>query len=226
MGEDIAICYWGLTRSTKKVYKSHHEKFFNTLNNYTYDVFMHTWSTNENLIWEEHPGIGIDYGEYHLLSPNYYQLDNQDDFLSTITFSDYYKENHVNEWRPKLIRNHLCALESLKRVANMVLNTGKKYKYVIFIRPDVMINTIFDINFLSLNEKEIAIPNFDHCEGYNDRFAIVNYNDCFIYANRIDNIIDYRKNIGHIVSEKYLKHVIDNYFNVKFIDFNFTIIRP
>jgi hypothetical protein len=232
----IAICYWGLTRSTKKVYQSHYENLFDVLskNNYMYDVFIHTWKTEENLINEKMPDIEIDYGEYKLLSPNYYQLDNQSDFLSSITFSDYFNEELYNtygdspfEWRPKLIRNHLCALESQKRVTNMMLESEKKYKYVIYIRPDVMINDMFDINFLSLDKKQIAIPNFNHFEGYNDRFAIMNYDECLIYASRIDNIIEYKKNNGRIVSEKYLKYTIDNYFDmVIFINFNFTIIRP
>ena len=85
----------------------------------------------------------------------------------------------------------------------MVLNTEKKYKCIIYIRPDIMINTAFDINFLILSEKQIAIPNFDHYEGYNDRFAIVNYDDCTLYANRVDNIINYKK----IMEELFRKNI-------------------
>lgn len=42
----VAICYWGLTRSTKKVYQTHFDKIFNVLekNDMPHDVFMHTWS--------------------------------------------------------------------------------------------------------------------------------------------------------------------------------------
>lgn len=235
--KSIAICYWGLTRSIKKVYKTHHDNLFNVFknNNYDFDIYMHTWKTDENLIWEnkaEHP---IDYEEYKLLNPDYYQIDNQDEYLNSLNFSDYFNEELYNkyggdthnEWRPKLIRNHLCALESQKRVTNMVLNNGKVYDKIIYIRPDVMIQTIFDINFLSLNEKSISIPNNEHHEGYNDRFAIVNYNDCSKYGKRIDEIIEFRKNNGRIVSEKYVKFIINKYFeNVFFINFNFEIIRP
>ena len=49
---------------------------------------------------------------------------------------------------------------------------------------------------------------------------------CKYYAYRIDEIIDFRKNQGRIVSEKYAKFIIDKYFEqVHFIDFHFEIIR-
>lgn len=42
---NVAICYWGMTRSTKKVYKTHQTYLFDKLteNNINYKVFMHTW---------------------------------------------------------------------------------------------------------------------------------------------------------------------------------------
>ena len=237
--KSIAICYWGLTRSTKKIYKSHFDNLFNILNtseNYNYDVFMHTWKTDDNYIWENISIYPIDYEEYKLLSPTYYTIDNQDDFLNSINFNDYFNEDLYkkyggdthNEWRPMLIRNHLCALESQRRVTDMILNINKNYDYVIYIRPDVMIYTPFNINYLSLlEEKSICIPNDNHHEGFNDRFAIMNYNECSNYGKRINEILEFRRNKGRIVSEKYVKFIILKYFNkINFIDFKFEIIRP
>ena len=233
----IAICYWGLTRSTKKVYKSHIDNLFNVLldNNVHYDIFMHTWATEEPLIWYEKSAFPIDYEEYKLLTPNYYKIDNQHDFLNSLNFSDYFDEqlfkihggNTHHEWHPALIRNHLCALESQKRVTDMVLNSNKIYDIVIYVRPDVMINNVLNIKWVTLNESSISIPNFDHCEGYNDRFAIVHFNECSNYGKRIDEIIEFRKKHGRIVSEKYVKYIIHKYYkHVNFIDFNFSIVRP
>jgi hypothetical protein len=238
--KSIAICYWGLTRSTKKVFLSHHERLFHILkqHNIQYTIYIHTWKTEDNYIWSEKPQIPIDYEEYKLLHPNYYEIDNQDDFLKSITFSDYFNEELYNrygqtpegDWIPQLIRNHLCALESQKRVTNMVLNSNNTYNYVMYIRPDVMIENQFDINYLSLlsnNTNSIVIPNYDHFEGYNDKFAIINYNDCSKYGNRIDEIIYFRQHYGRITSEKFVKFIIDKYFQHIFtIDFYFTIIRP
>jgi hypothetical protein len=196
---------------------------------------MHTWETEEPLIWETKSPFPIDYEEYKLLTPNYYQIDKQSDFLNLLNFSDYFNEDLYNiyggdthhEWRPLLIRNHLCALESQKRVTDMVLNSKKIYDVVIYIRPDVMINNAFDIKFLSLDKMSISVPCYDHYEGYNDRFAIVNFNECSNYGKRIDEIIEFRKNHGRIVSEKYVKYIIHKYYTqINFINFMFIIIRP
>jgi len=228
----VAICYWGLTRSTKKVYSSHIEHVFNSLKeeSIVYDIFMHTWTTDRPYIWNDPTNTPIDYEEYKLLNPNYYQIDKQDDFLKTITFSDYYYEQYANsqkEWLPQLIKNHVCALESQKRVTDMVLNANKKYDYVIYLRPDVEIHSKLRLSYFPIYEKSISIPDNNHWDGYNDRFAITKFADCSYYGKRIDEIIEYRKNHGKIVSETYTRFTIDKYFgSVNFVPFLFDIIRP
>ena len=142
------------------------------------------------------------------------KITSQEDFLNTINMDDYFyqdiwdKKDHRDdgEWLPKLVKNHICALGSLKNVYNMVENNGMKFKYVIFIRPDAYFTEPFQIEkYIPLKNKTIIIPNFDHYEGYNDRFAVCNYEDANIYALRLKNIAEFRKNKGRIVSEKYLK---------------------
>jgi len=233
----LAICYWGMTRSTRYVYGSHETHVFNVLkqNNIDYDVYIHTWKTDNNIIWEHDCGIENDYDEYKLLHPDFYGIDNQADFLNTICFPDYFNEELYNkyggdthhEWRPYLIKNHLCALESQKRVTNMMLSSNIKYDYVMYIRPDVEIHNPINIEWLNINDCQIVLPDNEHHEGYNDRFAIVCYQDCHKYGKRIEEIIDFRKNNGRIVSEKYVKFIINKYFNnIRFVNFRFTIIRP
>lgn len=235
---NIAICYWGMTRSTKKVYNSHYKYVFDILkeHNINYDIYMHTWHTDQNIIFNNISNTPIDYEEYKLLNPTKYTIENQSDFLNSIDFSQYfykevfekYGENRQNgEWIPMLIRNHLCALESQKRVTAMCMNSNKPYDFIIYLRPDVEISNHLPIDiFKTIKPNDIAIPNEDHWEGYNDRFAIIPYNMCKYYAYRIDEIIDFRKNQGRIVSEKYAKFIIDKYFEqVHFIDFHFEIIR-
>jgi hypothetical protein len=234
----IAICYWGMTRSTKLVYKSHFLNFFYLLkyNNIDYKVFMHTWKVENdvNIIWEKASNIPIDYQEYTLLQPHYYKIDEQKLFTDKINFNDYFNKELYDkyggdthhEWRPQLIMNHLCALESQKRVYKMVNDSSEEFDFIIFIRPDVMITNNFDVNILNA-DFDIIIPGYDHHEGYNDRFAILPFNTASNYACRIDEIIDFRKNYGRIVSEKYVKFIINKYYNkLKFIDFIMTIIRP
>jgi len=225
----IAICYWGMTRSTKLVYQTHIQNVFNVLtnNHIEYDTYMHTWETenNANIVWEKDCKIPVDYEEYKLLSPTVYKLEKQNDFLGTIQFDKYYYEGEF-EWIPQLIINHLCALESQKRVYRMVIESGIQYDYIIFIRPDVYVCNPINFNFIGHNF-DIIIPNTDHNEGYNDRFAIIPFLKAKKYATRIDEIAEFRKQNGRIVSEKYVKYIINKYYpNLVMNDLIMKIIRP
>jgi hypothetical protein len=234
----IAICYWGMTRSSKYVYKSHLNNLFEILrkNSFDFDIFMHTWKVenDKNIIWEKEIDINIDYSEYLLLKPHYYKIDEQKLFTDTLNFSDYFNKDLYNkyggdtnnEWRPQLIMNHLCALESQKRVYKMVIDSNKQFDYILFVRPDVNIMNKFDVSVLN-TDFDIIIPNYDHHEGYNDRFAILPFNKASEYSCRIDEIVEFRKTNGRIVSEKYVKYIINKYYNkLKFIGFYMKIVRP
>ena len=233
---EIAIIYFGLTRSTKKVFYSHKYNITDVLekNNITYTIFMHTWKTKDNTqnILGNNIRHKIDYTEYKLLHPEFYKIDSQDEFLASINISNYFYNdvllekgsNKDGEWNIDLIKNHLCALESMKRGLEMVPNT---FKYVMFIRPDVMILNELPIQQILQHDNKISIPNNNHYEGFNDRFAVMNYKNAIIYGNRINELVEFRKTNGRIVSEKYVKFIINKYkIPVNLIDFNFEIIRP
>lgn len=227
----VAVCYWGLTRSASKVYQTHFDNIFNVLkkNNVFYDVFMHTWTLKgpQYAFWNALTAP-IDYDEYMLLKPKYFRRDDQDLFTEGIDFSLYYYESEKDkEWHPRLVFNLLCGLESQKRVTSMVYESGNEYDYIIYVRPDVRIDSTFDVSWLNLPANGIVIPDYEHYEGYNDRFAILPYANASVYANRIDQMAEFRKNHGRIVSEKYLKYVCDtNNLIINFVPFLFKIIRP
>ena len=107
-----------------------------------------------------------------------------------------------------------------------VLKNNKSYDYLIVLRPDVLIKNDIDVNFVKL-DFDIIIPNTDHHEGYNDRFAILPFENCEKYTCRIDEIIEFRKTKGRIVSEKYVKFIIEKYYKkCLFMNFIMTITRP
>jgi len=242
MKYDFAIVYFGLTRSTKKVYKSHIHNIFNKLKNnkLNYKIFIHTWKTNDNKQKVQQQTISkeIDYNEYKLLNPDFYMIENQNDFIQTVDMNKYfYKkvwdkkgQGPDGEWPPGLIINHLCALESQKRGLEMVekfVEKGNTFKYVMFVRPDVLIHNKLPLKKILLKQYEISIPNEKHYFGYNDRFAIINYNKATIYGKRINEIADFRKSNGRITSEKYVKFIITKYkLKLKKIKFSFDVVRP
>ena len=227
MDYDIAFCYWGLPRAVKYTHENHENMVYDKMKdaNLSYKIFMHTWSIEGDVqrIWQNNCKEKIDYEEYKLLNPDFYEITSQDDFLKTINMDDYFyqdvwdKKGHgqKGEWLSKLVKNHICALGSLRNVYNMVENAvnekGYKFKYIVFIRPDAYFTKPIQVDkTFPLKENTIVIPNFDHCEGYNDRFAICNYEDANIYAERLKDIAEFRKNKGRIVSEKYLKYTLNN----------------
>lgn len=239
MEHDFAIVYFGLTRSTKTVYTSHIERVHNVLKSagLSYKIFMHTWKTrnNKQKVWGTVCEKEIDYTEYKLLNPDFYKIDMQDDFIESLDMNNYFyksvwdskRESGQGEWKPELIKNHLCALESMKRGLCMVedyMKIGHRFTSILFIRPDVFIEN--NLPIAQLVPDTISIPNFDHFEGYNDRFAIMNYAIAIQYGKRIDEIADFRKHNGRIVSEKYVKFIVNKYkIPVTLIDFKFKIIR-
>ena len=154
-----------------------------------YDVFLHTWYTNKNL--------------GHPLEK---RIDAQSMFLKTIDFSKYYYQGE-REWVPQLILNHLC------------LESGNKYDYIMFLRPDALIPKRFPAEDIQdFSDNTIIITNFNHWEGWNDQFAILRPDAVIPYSHRIDNIAEFRKTNGRIVSEKYVKFVVDKHYIPKQID--------
>jgi hypothetical protein len=240
----VAICYWGMTRSVRIIHDAHKNQIFDIFKNnqVEYDVYMHTWKTAQNFIWgvdwNSTRNIPNDYNEYRLLNPSYYEIDEQDEFLNTVNFSNYFKQelydtygDHPDyEWRPELIRNMICALESQKRVTQMCIDSQKKYDFVLYIRPDVDIYTPFLLEWFDLVKTgEIALTNesYRHFEGYNDKFALMRFDDCLLYSNRLEWLKSYRDTKGRIVAEKYLKYIVEkNFSNVHFVNMTVRLIRP
>ena len=237
---DFAIIYFGMTRSVRQTYQSHIKHVFEVLENYnlTYKTFMHTWKTKDDVqnIWDDIIPQKIDYFEYQLLKPHYYKLDCESEFIESLNMDEFFykdvfdKLGYQGEWSVNLIRNYICMLESQKRGFEMVKNTiqnGSKYKYVMFIRPDVTIHNDLPLNTIIMNSNKIHIPNYNHFAGLNDTFAIMNFYLACIYGKRIDEIAEFRKNNGMIVAENYCKFIIEKYnMIVNEISFNFTITRP
>lgn len=240
---DFAILYFGLTRSIKKVYKSHLNHLYSVLdkNNLTYKKFIHTWSTKNGIqnVWENIIPQKIDYDEYKLLNPDFYKIDNEEKFLESINMNDFFykdvfeKIGHSDngEWLPKMVSNHLCMLESQKRGVEMIEDyiqkTGIKPKYIIFVRPDVTFHNDLPLSNIIYNENAINLPNHSNHEGINDQFAIINFKHANLYGKRINELAEFRKNNGRIVGEKYVKFIIKKYnLTVNLINFGYTIIRP
>ena len=185
-------------------------------------------------IWEEPISAPIDDGAYQLVEPYRFQRDDQDQFLDTVEFSKYFYEDVwdrygddplVGEWRPGLLRNYLCSLESQKRVTAMITSD---FRFVMYVRPDVAFSSDLDCTQIKrLKRNQIILPRFDSHEGFNDRFAVMTLSTAKLYGSRIDWLPSYRRSRGRIVSEKYTRHfILTERLRPVFSDIQFTIVRP
>lgn len=234
----IAICYHGLLRGLKTTAKSHNINIYDVLddNNIDYDIFLHTWIIDDETLYDttcKH-AIDSDINNLKLLNCKKTQVDNQSIFLKNLDFSQYFYEkewsgtpprsnNQKGEWIPQLLKNHLCALESLKRVYKLIEDCESNYDYILCIRPDGELNSKIDINFFKdLSDNEIAVPNNERYNGYCDRLALGKSKYMKYYMMRIDEAPEFRRTKHRIDAESYCRYVIDKYAKVKFIHYNYS----
>lgn len=213
----VAVVYWGLTRSARLVAHTHVTNLYVPLEKagYKVDRFIHTWTTSSPMVWGK-PDAPVDPSAIEVFSPIASRIDSQEEFLQGIQFSDYFDhalwaatgEYGGKEWRPELVRNHLCALESLRRAFQLVHLA--KYTYIIFLRPDMEILQPFPVQSLqNLPSRGILLTDQAHGEGFNDRFAVMHAETASTYANRIEGLKEFRRTRGRIVSEKIVKAIIE-----------------
>mgnify|MGYP001334168482 CR=1 FL=1 len=243
MSKDFAIIYWGMLRSLPSVYESHKRNIYNILesNKFTYDVYAHTWNAKEHYVWTNKSNNEIDNSNINILNCKEYEIGDQDEFLENLDFSLYFKQhiydkhgvarslNFRGEWDPQLLKNHLCALESLKKSFTLAETSDTKYKYVMFVRPDIRYTTPINSDWIrGLKDKEIILSQREAWDGANDRWGIINYKDADIYAKRIDKAAEYRNRPQNqrISAESYLHHTLKvNQIKIISVDLRHSIIR-
>jgi hypothetical protein len=236
-GRRIAVCYHGPPRSLRSVVDSHARHVFEPLRRAGLEpaVFVHTWSSSgPQRIREQPVSAAADYAAYDLLAPQRLQRDDQDEFLATLDFSRYFRQDVwdrygdepvVGEWRPALVQNYVCSLESQKRVTALV---SGDFRYVMYVRPDVeFANDVDCARIRRLKRNQIILPRFDSHEGFNDRFSVMTLPTAKLYGSRIDWLPSFRARRGRIVSEKVTRHfILANGLRPIFIDVRFSIVRP
>ena len=235
MEYDFAIVYFGVTRSIKKIHESHVRYIIDTIHgkNLTCKTFMHIWEINN--IGNELENMTHKDAEHadQCLSSDECQLDNRNAFLETVNMDLYFykdvweKSGPLGEAIPYSILNHVYMLESQKRGVSMVNDAvikGDTFKFVMFIRPDSIIQNELPIDDILAGYDKIHVPNHSHSLGINDQCAIMKYEYAPIYGNRIDGLEDFRKNHGKIIGEVYCKFIIDTHrMEMNEINFNYSI---
>jgi hypothetical protein len=230
----IALCFWGICRSTHNTIESIEECILKPLRKagYEYDIYVHTYTlyrTYTNIRSNEH-NLQLKNTLWKLLNPKEYMIEHQDAVDLHLNFAKY--RTHGNPWAGddngtfSTLDNHVRALWSLKQVTSLWRGSGIVYDAVMYLRPDVQFLTYLTPNWLqNLTQTNIKIPDFHLMDGCNDRFAIGTPPSMELYGKRYHQAYEYSlRNSLH--SEKFLSYILNtNKIQIEYIPIRFRRIR-
>lgn len=229
----VAILYWGLTKRCEATYPSMNKYIFDIFKEkgIQYDVYLHTYIHTKPYYnpWS-HENCILDNENYKILQPNHVVLDNHDDVVQSIDFTQYHTTNSWIGSNPgmyiHLTNNLVLALYSKKRVTELFEPYKDNYDYVIFMRPDAEFTTYIYPDFFDfINDSNILVPDFDWHRGCNDRFCITNPKNALIYGKLFNHLIEFPK-LDNGSSELYLMTMLKYYNLIPFpIYVRFNLIR-
>jgi len=209
----VALCFWGICRTTNHTIDSIKTYVFKPLEdaNIDYDIYVHTFSisTSYSNSRTSEINIKLDNELYKLLNPDWVEVEDQADADKLIDLPSYRsKGDPWARWRSVnfcTLDNHIRALYSLNKVTHAALK--KDYKNIIFLRPDVKFITPLNTNWLNIKHDEIITPDF-HLHPVNDRFAVTTPYSAKVYGQRFNDAKAY--SLQHqLHSETYLKYCLD-----------------
>jgi hypothetical protein len=230
----IAICVWGICRSTDLTIESIRTHIFQPLQaaGISYELFLHTYTLyrpyeNQRACEEK---LQLKNTLWKLLKPDHSLIEDQDAVDITLAFEDYRK--HGNAWKEddgkgfQTLDNHIRALWSLQQVTRMWIPTKDKYDAILYIRPDVKFySSLHPSWFQSLTSANILVPNFHLIDGVNDRFAIGHPTVMKHYGMRFYQAKEY-SNMMALHSERFLSWILHmNRIQVQYVPIKFRRIR-
>lgn len=223
----VAVLFFGLTRSLRKIRNNFQNKIFNELtrNGYEYDIFLHTYYLENPYInpWSGEKVSNYDNTAYKSLNPKYYIIEKQSNVEKTLNLNSYY--SCLGDWKggastPErckyLIRNMVLALHSKKMVTKLFENYKNNYDYVIITRPDqILYSNIRTKAFSLLTDENIIIPYEHSWSGCNDRFCIAKPDVAIKYGTALNELQKY-STTNSIHSETFMKDYL-NSLNINII---------
>lgn len=229
----IALCFYGLTRSLHLTVQNLRANMIDPLieQGLDYDVYLHTYNASQ--IYNPMVGeinLKLRWEKYELLKPHLYQVHEVqavDELLFDNGLNDYLAYDGLSRWQverhgggPMLfeenitVMNMVKALWSAQQCAKLIEASSRQPTAVVFLRSDVwFFNPINASIFLELQANRLYVPDWAHCDGLNDRFALGNLEVALKWGNRLDLLKEYCRE-HRIFSEHFLwwamtKHGVD-----------------
>ena len=230
----IAICIWGICRSTDKTIESVHTHIFKPLQTagISYTVYVHTYALYrpyENPRAKEEK-LHLKNSLWKLFKPDHSIVEDQDMVDTELQLSQYRTQG--NPWNEEdghgfqTLDNHIRALWSLNQVTSMWLPRKDMYTAVMYIRPDVQFLTSLHTDWIqSIPHHTIQIPSFHLVGGVNDRFAIGHPSVMREYGMRFLKANAYA-DIYQLHSEQFLSWILHgNRIQISYLPIKFRRIR-
>lgn len=231
----VALGFFGITRSLKFTIDSIKHNITDSLNELGYDfkIFLHTYGLDSyNNVRTGESTTQIDNNEYKLLNPDYFVIENQDEVKKNLNLEQYRK--HPDPWNTQYnsVDNFILAQYSKLKLTKMIKDTETKFDYIIFLRPDVeYLNKLEESFFKSVCNNRICIPDFNvkyensWLWKFNDRFAITNYNNYRIYGELFHQLLSISKFMSLHSETVMARYLLDKKVYYKHIMFRFRRIR-
>jgi hypothetical protein len=233
----VALCYWGLCRSTDKTIQSIEQCIYEPLRkaNIKYDVYIHTFTIDGKYsnAYAKEESIQLNNNLYLLLKPTDFIVENQDAIDKKLHFESYRTKGLSPRWLTtwnkttvsEMTNNHIRALYSLNEVTKLWKKPLNTYDCIIYLRPDVRFIRKLDTEWLNkLLPNECLLPDYAKYP-INDQFAILKPENAVLYGQRYEYLLEYSK-INSIHAEEYLNYILKkNSMQIREINFRFGRIR-
>lgn len=160
---NIAIIFWGLSRSLKYTHRSIIKNIYRKLkeNNINFDVYFHTYKFNNlyNNTRSRENYIKLNFEEYSLLKPDFFIYDNIKNISEEIDFNEY--KSNEDPWKDnyKSMENFILALYSKKKVTEFMKNVIEKPMETIKELKDKIDFYYHDIDHLERKKKNYQDSN-------------------------------------------------------------------
>ena len=208
----IAVCLWGLCRSTQWTYPSFQKMILAPLkaSGIQVDIYIHTYTkrTPYQNRWSGERSQRIDNEAWRTYHPGGWMVQDQDRVDPHLRLKEYRSQPLL--WKHggyDTLDNLVRSLYSLKQVARLWQASKREYDWIMYVRPDVRFLHPLDTSVFHPDKADgVQIPDFCNFP-INDRFCIAKPGIARIYGERFDGLLAYSKQrSAH--SETYLVDVL------------------
>lgn len=205
MGHNVALCFWGISRSLNYTHKTIKSKIFKVLkhNDIQFKTFAHFYKqkyiNGPRLSTENN--TPANFGEYKLLQLDYFASDDQYKTIEQLNIEQYCTKDDPWNNQYQSVKYFVLSKLSKKRVTDLVRFSELDFDYIVFLRPDVKYLNDFPIEYLNkIEEGDCAMPDF-HLYGnaneqyrVNDRFCICRLDTGMQIGSSFNQLLDFSRN--------------------------------